>query len=587
MLDPTFCNKKFPMPWKTSIAISGYEPDESLFPSPFCGGKLTYLKVTVTIAGYQPTDDEIKKGYTEFGKTPVEVGLDEIFATYFGCYGVLLNVAVFPNSEKKWGMEDYPRIISMEPQVRELAQSSTETGEVLTSSKQGASTTNSYSDTHSTKTGITAKADVGGEKPIKWNAGIEATKSWEHTTADSVNTNIDGSQERRETQSTSTELQQLYNLLSAYHLGTNRGVFLMLPRPHVLQPTIRRSFVQGVRSIEGIQEFFLIVSRPKDMEGICVEAKLDTAHFPEDVQIKEPPVNYKESYIDFVVARHADNNKKITQLDTTFNVPSGWYVDRRTTGANHPKGDSGHVGISATDIGSNAQGSPINYDYQAVSDTQVVVSGHIQGGGIFGAGAIFNKKYRVYLRSIDPIPSEVGESVEISDLFVTSRDLCCCFKSGNPCLIKGAIPPRPIPPLPDYATSKIVEQRNLKVEASLLSDAIAKNTLDPAIKGLIRQLKSIMVSTRNDRYSHFEDGISYLDSDFFVKSVLKFYPESVKNLLLSDIREIDKNVLVAYGAKGTVNDALSDSLSEFIIKTGLNYDGAVNQRRLIGLQIRR
>lgn len=479
----------------------------------------------------------------------------------------------------------------MEPQVRELAQSSTETGEVLTSSKQGASTSNSYSDTHSTKTGIKANAKVGSpdkSDKMSWGAGIEATKSWEHTTEDSVNTNINGSQERSETQSTSTELQQLYNLLSAYHLGTNRGVFLMLPRPHMLQPTIRRSFVQGVRSIEGVQEFFLIISRPKDMEGICVEAELDTAHFPEDVQIKEPPVTYKESHIDFILKRHADNRKKITQLDTTFNVPSGWYVDRRTIpNPTFPLGDNGHVGITETDIGSNTQGNPINYDYQAVSDTQVVVSGHIQGGGIFGPGAIFNRKYRVFLRSIDPIPSEVGENVEISDLFITSRDLCCCFKSGNPCLIKGSIPPKPVPPFPDHIVSKIVEQRNLKINASLLSDAIAKDTLDPAVKGLIRQLKGIMISSRDERYSHFEEGISFLDSDFFVKSVLEYYPNSVKNILLSSIREIDKSVIIAYGNDGTINNALSDTLAEFIIKTGLGYTDAVEQRRLIGLKIKK
>lgn len=84
MMDPTFCNKKFPVPWKSSIAISAYEPNKDELPEPFCAGKLTYLKVTVSITGYQPTDEEIKKGYVEFGNTPVEVGLDEIFETYFG-----------------------------------------------------------------------------------------------------------------------------------------------------------------------------------------------------------------------------------------------------------------------------------------------------------------------------------------------------------------------------------------------------------------------------------------------------------------------------------------------------------------------
>lgn len=49
MMDPTWCNKKFPMPWKSSVAISAYEPKEEDLPTPFCAGRLTYLKVSGTI----------------------------------------------------------------------------------------------------------------------------------------------------------------------------------------------------------------------------------------------------------------------------------------------------------------------------------------------------------------------------------------------------------------------------------------------------------------------------------------------------------------------------------------------------------
>lgn len=148
-MDPTFCNKKFPVPWKSSIAISAYEPKKDELPEPFCAGKLTYLKVTVSITGYQPTDEEIKKGYVEFGNTPVEVGLDEIFETYFGCYGVLANIGIFPNSTKKWETKDYPKIIGMEPKIRELIQRATESGEILTSSNGSASTGKSFTRTFS------------------------------------------------------------------------------------------------------------------------------------------------------------------------------------------------------------------------------------------------------------------------------------------------------------------------------------------------------------------------------------------------------------------------------------------------------
>src|SRR5207245_652882 len=97
---------------------------------------------------------------------------------------------------------------------------------------------------------------------------------------------------RRENQSTTTNLSQMYNLLTGYHAGTNRAVFLMLPRPHTLQPTDHRTFVQGLRMIEGLQDFFLIVSRPRQMSALCIEASLETGHFPEDVVVQSPNVEY-------------------------------------------------------------------------------------------------------------------------------------------------------------------------------------------------------------------------------------------------------------------------------------------------------
>jgi len=468
------------------------------------------------------------------------------------------------------------------------------------------STTNSYTNTNSTNTGVsgktsgkaTGKVDVPvlGEVGLESSSELGFTHSWGNTAVDSDQINANASQERSEKQSTSTQISQLYNLLSAYHLGTNRAVFFMLPRPHMLPPTNRRTFVQGVRSIEGIQEFFLIVSRPNSMEGICVEARLDTGHFPEDVEVKEPPVRYKESEIDFVLQKYAANganngagplnmNGVITSLDTIFPVPAGWYVDKRTTPPPFPKGDAGHVGITEIENGSNAQGAPFDYNYQA-TDTQIQITGKIQGANWFGSGAIFNKKYKVYLRSIDPIPSEIGEMANISDLFITSRTLCCCFYGGNPCLIKGVVHPNPVPPLPDEKYSKIVEQRLLSIPESLLSDPIALGSLEPAIKGLMRKLKGIMISSREHRLSHFEEGITFLDSDFFVKKILINYPDSVKNIRLATIRDLDSAVKSAYGDNGTVADALSDTLENFILKTKLGYRLAVAQRRIIINQIK-
>src|SRR5262249_3213966 len=93
-------------------------------------------------------------------------------------------------------------------------------------------------------------------------------------------TSTDTSRDRRETQSHTTNLSQLYHLLNAYHLGTNRAIFFLQSRPHTVQQKDRFTFIQGPQEIEGIQEFFLVVSRPKGvpLSKYSVDALLYTAH---------------------------------------------------------------------------------------------------------------------------------------------------------------------------------------------------------------------------------------------------------------------------------------------------------------------
>lgn len=595
-MDPKFCNKKFPFPWRSSLAISAYEvPDEDL-PEPFCNGRLTYVKLTLSVTGYQPTDQEIEDAYVQFGNTPVEADLDDIFAEYFGCYGALLNVAFFPNSAQSWPTKDFPRIIAMEPKVRELIQSATESGEILTATKDSLSTTKTNQTTRETKTGISAgvetKIPVLGKETL---AKLGFTHDWGRTQQDTYQEVANAAEERSEKEGHTTQLEQLYNFLAAYHQGTNRGVFLMLPRPHILQPTDRRTFVQGIRSIEGVQEFFLAVVRPSDMEGICIEAGLDTGHFPEDVRILPPLPNYHEKTETFRVARHASNggfgngNGQVASLNHVHTVAPGWVVDQRTfPGPTFPKGDPGHIGISDHIISQNSQGAPHNYNYQAISANTVAVTGYIQGAGWFGPGAIFEHQYTVHCRSVDEIESDFENLHRISDLLITSRSLCCCFyKGAAACLVPGPVPSTPPTPAPDTTYSKIVEQRALKIPASLLSDPIAGKTLEPATKGLLRELKGIMSTSREGRFSHTKDGITYLQADHFIRRVLAKYPKEIKDQQLSTVAGINPKVVNAFDGRGTVEDALTSTLAEFMTRTGLDLKTSLDQRQLLVNLIKR
>jgi hypothetical protein len=72
----------------------------------------------------------------------------------------------------------------------------------------------------------------------------------------------------------------MYQLFNGYHLGTNRALFVVAPRPHTVSDSSQTEFnlIDGERKLEGIQEVLLIVHMPKSQDGFCVQASLDTGH---------------------------------------------------------------------------------------------------------------------------------------------------------------------------------------------------------------------------------------------------------------------------------------------------------------------
>lgn len=73
----------------------------------------------------------------------------------------------------------------------------------------------------------------------------------------------------------------MYQLFNGYHLGTNRSVFALFPRPHTVSSKgqqIEYNLIRGERQLEGVQDLFLIAQVPRSIPGICVRGYLDTAH---------------------------------------------------------------------------------------------------------------------------------------------------------------------------------------------------------------------------------------------------------------------------------------------------------------------
>jgi hypothetical protein len=735
MLDTKFCNKAFPFPWRSSMAISAFEPQADRLPSELCGDRITYLKITCSITGYQPSKDDTSQGLVSFPEVPTEE-LNRVLGEYFACYGVLLNVAVFPKTKFETYLEEFasvdfsrfkntelpnpfqandivftaegqpanrtvdryptggdgaqeldlfkkcdiafpcafevraviayfgtdritvyaykgdqvvaqqagrqadgplytfsvsheggidhivcvapdnqasllkvslcarlarpvdapieslPRIIDFEPKMRDLYQAASESGEVLTASRSAVQTDKSYTHSESTQTGVSLAANLGGTVgPISYGGNAGLSHSWGETDVDSSTTQTDASRDRQEKFSTTTNLNQMYNLLTGYHPGTNRAVFLMLPRPHTLQPTDRRSFIQGVRIIEGVQDFFLIVARPKALEELCIEAFLETAHFPEHVEVQEPPLEYERKTKDFdhgpITAQHpgwlgSRNEARIDGVYAGFeDEAEGWYFDPT-------QGVAGRGGIEEVmkfsddnadgpDTGGGLYGDlprMEQYFFSAHTPDKVSISGLIRSGVSFDV--VFHRKYRVHLRRQKQSTSE--PRVDISALLITSRKLCACFKPVRNCL--QLLNSSSLAPGSGNFES-IVAEMHLKLPGGLLTREAGSHGRLPLVKELLRTIQTAL-STNWRLPCRMPFGeVGFLDSDYFKDSMLGRISKAALARPLREIPGLAQQVVDVFGENGSVQDVLKLDLPELIAKTGISPRQAIVTRRAV------
>jgi hypothetical protein len=596
MMDTRFCNKLFPPPWRTSLAISVYEPKLEDLPEELCEQRITFVKVSATVTGYQPSPEEVKEGVTSFPDADIAALLDE----YFACYGALLNVGVFPrpglvDHHREPNLERFPRIIDFEPKLRDFYQAATDTGEVLTASQSGVDTTKSFLHTDSTEEGwkLGSKVVVPIAEGVTGELSGELSHSRTETDQDQWTVATEASRERRERDATTTQLSQMYNLLTGYHTGTNRASFLLLPRPHVLQPTDRRTFVQGLRIIEGIQDFFLITTRPVDMERMCIEAFLETGHFPEDVEIDEPEPEYEESDEDFRVTASASGSRtwrnECKQLasvpSATRIVGAGWVVDTRSNRADGQRGDPGHPGVIQIANDSDDQANNTvddDHNYQKINDTTVMVSGEICGAewDWDAEDADFDRTYRILIRSEEPKASSEGPVVT-TPFLITSRALCACVDFGGACPEVFQPPDDPFEPLPPW----VVDERVLRVSPALVSAEARQHSRTPAMKELLRKIQFAMADSWRSptRRPPAEGG--FLLTDYFKERVASQLPEGRLRTRLGELKDMPRGLVKALGEEATVGEALDMRLDRFIARTGLDVQDSLAVRaRLLGLR---
>lgn len=281
MIDDEAGDLEFPEKWRSSIAAFYHEPAE-LLPE-YCDRRITFIKLAVTLTNYQVAGEDVtvleqlRDSYREFYAWK---SFDANVTRSYPCYGALLQVSVLPKPRAGVAKHDFPYISAFQPRKREMYEVVTESGEAAS---QSANKLNVLKGTTTTDTTEEYDLDLGGGGGsavfglASWNAGQKQEGTVQrYQKQDQDVRNTDASRDKRESHSYSTSMNQLYTLLQGYHLGTNRAMFFMQPRPHIQDSQF--TFIRGLRRLEGVQEFFLVVNRPATVPGICLEVALETAH---------------------------------------------------------------------------------------------------------------------------------------------------------------------------------------------------------------------------------------------------------------------------------------------------------------------
>lgn len=275
-------DRRYPIKWRSSLSIFYYEPpaEEQKLDDRI----ITYIKVSCTITGFQkltegPEVSMLPKDLLEPWKRVPWHNYYKSVSPYFPCYGAMLQVAVFPgvNLAQQLPLEKFPFIVDFEPKKREMYESATEAEQFMSQSRSGINVKKGMTSTENQEQNYNFGGFFKGSIGIA-SAGVNASggTKWGTSTETVDQTTADYSREKRENYSYTTNISHMYHLMKGYHLGTNRALFLMLPRPHIMDSEY--TFVNGPRKLEGIQEFFLTVERPSDVASLCVEATLETAH---------------------------------------------------------------------------------------------------------------------------------------------------------------------------------------------------------------------------------------------------------------------------------------------------------------------
>lgn len=475
MLDPLTCDDERPPRWRSSMAVFRYDPAEEYQADET--RVVTYLKVVCTIAPFQP---EIGLSHPLYNYTKEPELIDSVEES-FPCYGAILQVSVGPaTGQGDVPLQTYPYIVDVEPKKRELYESVTDTSEVLSGSRSSLSVGKSATNTYSLED-YNLDMGGGGGGGLFWGL-IEANGNVQQQTGTVAKSNsevsnvrtTDFADERRQAQSHTTQLTQMYNLFQVFHLGTNRVLFLMEPRPHVRQT--EATFINGPRALEGVQEVFLVVSRPKTMTDLCVGALLETAHL---AYAEEKEQQTKTVKLVFHAKGHSEYNDEEGVLDqedgydeVTYTPEPGWQIDLAA-------GSGGYTITTEKRVPANTPNPK-----PTVTKTKFHIAGTVK------PTAELRLAITIYLWSL------AGEVHYVRKLYLSARELCCC------------------PPTASAASSKpwITYEKSLSARVDRGLTSAGAFSQSRILASAVRD-EMVRSFTASRRYPHRT--VEYADSDTF------------------------------------------------------------------------
>jgi hypothetical protein len=506
MVDTKLCDRQAPHRWRSSLAIFEYEPDEEN--QQHEGMTISYLKVVCSITGYQEDPNEIglnRRGLKNFWGD--QDGIEDyvnVLQKYYACYGAILEVTVGP-ANREAPVKNFPFFMDFEPKKRELYEVATDTKERQSRSIESLNVTKSSGNMQSLEVfdidmgggGHSQQASfagTGGGYSYQAPNGQWGTKRMNADESMQARS-IDVGQEKRESYAFSTQISQLYHQLDSYHLGTNRAVFFMLPRPHTLES--EHTFVNGMRNIEGVQEFFLVVARPKDTAPVCVEAYLETGHIGKVPRWENeviPGTEIDTLWNDAYQAKPLGNDDETTVYDDKDRF---WYVSAYYPGYKIIKANLTSPG--ATIRYNKDKPNLIDLDpFISLQNADLIrVSGKVHSG--FANYAVGSDRWEeIYYPFTVHITVAKVQAVERSTdtLFITGRSLCCCDRS------------------PLVHIEGIVYERDLKLDYVAGHRRIGPGVPVAAANQMRDSFKAAMMASRVDLENRYGTGLRLAQTSF-------------------------------------------------------------------------